>query len=136
MAAPRWGGTELNYLLDTLTLIELHDLNQLKIIAGHVSIAVLDIVLAEFCPSCCDLSGMANHLQLCLVPSETAWLEPARSYCDGCLSLQDALNLHYAKLVRKILITDEPPLQVKCQQEKVQTQTMLWLMERYSGCKV
>lgn len=136
MAAPRWGGTELNYLLDTLTLIELHDLNQLKIIAGHASIVVLDVVLAECCPSCSDLSDMANYLQLCLVSSETAWLEPARRYCDGCLSLQDALNLHYAKLVRKILITNEPPLQIKCQQENVQTQTMLWLMEQHSGCKV
>lgn len=126
----------MSYLLDTLTLIESHDLNQLKAIAGYVSIAVLDVVLAECYPSCSDLAEMANHLQLRLVPSETAWLEPARRYCDGCLSLQDALNLQYAKRVKKILITSEPPLQIKCQQEKVQTQTMLWLLEQHSGCKV
>jgi hypothetical protein len=89
------------------------------------------VVISEFQhPNYTDFIKIINKFGFQTIQTESTWFNAARKYRDGTLSVQDALNLHYAKTFERILVTDEKPLQIKCQQEKISNQQISWLIKQ------
>lgn len=123
------------FLLDTTALIEFKQIFCPLAVDQLVAIEVLDVVLSE-CEerSHSDLIQIIGRAGVQAIPTKTAWFNAARRYRDGTISVQDALNLYYARTFVRILITNEKPLQAKCQQERVTTREFSWLIQQLTGC--
>jgi hypothetical protein len=118
-------------LLDTIALIELQQAYRHSAFIQLTSVEVLDVVISEFQhPNYTDFIKIINNFGFQTIQTESTWFNAARKYRDGTLSVQDALNLHYAKTFERILVTDEKPLQIKCQQEKISNQQISWLIKQ------
>ncbi|MEH1791406.1 hypothetical protein [Nostoc sp.] len=99
-------------LLDTIALIELQQAYRHSAFIQLTSVEVLDVVISEFQhPNYTDFIKIINKFGFQTIQTESTWFNAARKYRDGTLSVQDALNLHYAKTFERILVTDEKPLQ-------------------------
>jgi hypothetical protein len=117
-------------LSDAAVLIDLGYVGGLYLLTQIAPTEVLDVVLVE-CedarqPELVD-EVMAAGVQV--VPTQPTWVDAARTYRSGELSLPDRLNLHYAKTFGRLLLATDNPLRKRCLREGVEVHGTLWLVK-------
>lgn len=118
-------------LSDANVLIDLGHVGGLSLLARLAPTEVLDVVLLE-CehasqPGLIDVVRSAGVRE---VATQTAWVRTARAYRSDALSLQDRLNLVYARDNGRVLLGGDRPLRERCVAEGVEVHGSLWLVER------
>ena len=117
-------------LSDAAVLIDLGYVGGLKLLPQIAPIEVLDVVLLE----CEDerQPDLANEMVAAgiqIITTQDTWIEAADDYKSAALSVQDCLNVHYAKEFERILLATDGALRRKCEQEGVGVHGTLWLIE-------
>lgn len=117
-------------LSDAAVLIDLGYVGGLNLLTQIAPTEVLDVVLLE----CEDqrqpeLIDEVTAAGVQVVTTQAAWVEAAGSYKSAALSLQDRLNLHYAKSFDRLLLATDSPLRKRCEREGVRVHGTLWLVE-------
>ncbi|MCC6176399.1 MAG: hypothetical protein IT305_13920 [Chloroflexi bacterium] len=118
-------------LADANVLIDLGYVNGLAWLCALAPVEVLDIVLAE-CQhgSQPDLVPEIKRAGVQTVATDSAWLPEALPYhCRG-LSLNDALNLYYARRFGRVLLAGDKPLRDRCGEVGVTVHGSLWVVEQ------
>ena len=120
-------------LSDANILIDLGYVDGLEILTKIAPTEVLDIVLQE----CEDdrqpgLTAAIIAAGIQVIETEASWLPEAAQYRSAELSLQDQLNIHYAKSMKRVLLATDKPLRARCKQENVEVHGSLWLVQEAS----
>jgi hypothetical protein len=119
----------LIHLLDATALIAL---NQVMGICTPIKSAeVLDVVLKE-ChhPALFDSKIFLETTGLTTVETLPGWLHDAKSYHSFQLSSQDSLNLYYAKMTNRTLVTESCVLQGFCDKNQIEMQSYSSWLEK------
>lgn len=118
-------------LSDANVLIDLGYVDGLRLLAQLAPTEVLDVVLLE-----CeheqqpDLVSAIQDSGVSVITTEASWVGAARAYKAAELSVQDRLNLFYAKTYGRILLAGDMPLRNRCAAEGVEVHGSLWLVEQ------
>ncbi|HEY6871348.1 MAG TPA: hypothetical protein VI298_01345 [Geobacteraceae bacterium] len=117
-------------LSDANVLIDLGYVNGIGILPRIAETEVLDIVLLE-CehPNQPGLIEEIKAAGIKVVTVETAWIAASNRYKNGLLSLQDRLNIHYAKEFERILLAGDKPIREMCRRESIDIRGSLWLVD-------
>ena len=118
-------------LSDANVLIDLGYVDGLGLLARLAPTEVLDVVLLE-CEHARqpELVSEVRAAGVSVVSTQASWVGAARRYKSAGLSLQDRLNLTYAKTYRRVLLAGDKPLREQCEAEGVEVHGSLWLVER------
>lgn len=118
-------------LADANVLIDLGYVDALKILGQMGTVEVLDLILmeCEHHPRQPDLMNTILQSGIQQIQTELNWASAACVYRRGDLSIQDALNLYYAKTSGRLLLTNEKLLHSICQQEQVLVRDTLWILK-------
>ena len=118
-------------LSDANVLIDLGYVNGLSLLTQLSPTEVLDVVLLE-----CEhdrqpaLVSTIQEAGVTVIPTQASWVGAARTYRSMELSVQDRLNLHYAKTYGRVLLAGDKPLRERCGIEGVEVHGSLWLVEQ------
>jgi hypothetical protein len=118
-------------LSDANVLIDLGYVDGLGLLMHLAPTEVLDVVLLE-----CeheqqpDLVAAIQDSGVSVIATEASWVRGARAYKAAGLSVQDRLNLFYAKTYGRILLAGDKPLRNRCAVEGVEVHGSLWLVEQ------
>jgi len=117
-------------LSDANVLIDLGYVNGIGLLPSIAGTEVLDIVLQE-CehPNQPGLIEEVKASGITVVTVEMDWLAAANRYKNGLLSLQDRLNIHYAKEFERTLLAGDRPIREMCRQESIDIKGSLWLVD-------
>lgn len=117
-------------LADANVLIDLGHVDGLNVLCHLGQVEVLDVVLQE-CEHPAQPSLVDTILEVGIqeIQTERAWVALAQIYRTGNLSLQDVLNLYYAKEFDRCLLTNEKLLREQCQQKDVAVHGTLWVIK-------
>jgi len=116
--------TDANVLIDLCCTGGLHVLPKI----GPTE--VLDVVLKESIDHKPELLKQVNMEGINVISVEYDWLDEADSLRTEELSLPDSLNLYYARRCKRILLTNDGPLRIRCEELGVSYHGTLWLMEQ------
>lgn len=119
----------MTFIADANVLIDLGFVDGLDILPALDTTEVLDIVLTE-CLEPPDLTDNIQAANIKPVESETSWLNAAKPYQTGRLSIADVLTFHYAKTQGCTVLTNEKPLRKLCDREQVPFHGLLWIIEQ------
>jgi hypothetical protein len=118
-------------LSDANVLIDLGYVDGLYLLTHLAPTEVLDVVLLkcehEQQP---DLVAAIQDSGVSVIVTEASWVRAARAYKAAELSVQDRLNLYYAKTYGRILLAGDKPLRNRCAVEGVEVHSSLWLVEQ------
>ncbi len=118
-------------LSDANVLIDLGYVDGLSLLTRLAPTEVLDVVLLE-----CEHEqqpGLVTAIRnsgVKVIETKAAWVAAARTYRAIELSVQDRLNLYYAKAYGRILLAGDRPLRSRCIAEGVEVHGSLWLVEQ------
>lgn len=118
-------------LSDANVLIDLGYVDGLSLLTQLAPTEVLDVVLLE-----CEherqpaLMATIQEVGVTVIPTQASWVGAARAYRSLDLSVQDRLNLFYAKTYGRVLLAGDKPLRDRCQTEGVEVHGSLWLVEQ------
>lgn len=121
-------------LSDANVLIDLGYVGGIPVLPQIAPTEVLDVVLME----CEDerqpvLLDAVRAAGIEVIDTERQWLEEARAFKSAELSVQDRLNLYYAKRFGRVLLATDRPLRERCQHEGVDVHGTLWLVREALG---
>jgi len=116
-------------LSDANILIDLGYVNGLEILPKIAPTEVLDVVLQE----CEDerqpgLTAKIIAAGVQVIEAKASWFSAAAQYKSAELSVQDQLNIYYAKTMERVLLASDKPLRNRCQKENVEVHGSLWLV--------
>lgn len=118
-------------LSDANVLIDLGYVGGLSLLIQLAPTEVLDVVLLE-----CEHERqpeLTQHIEeagISVVTTQASWVRQAHSYKAVELSIQDRLNLLYAKTYGRVLLAGDKPLRERCETESVEVHGSLWLVEQ------
>lgn len=117
---------------DANVLIDLGHVGGIPVLPLLAETEVLDLVLQECdhpsLPGLCDAVTAAG---IKVIPVDRAWIKEADAYRQySTLSLQDRLNIFYAKTRERVLVTGDLPLRDACQREVVELRGSIWIVEQ------
>ncbi len=124
------GWLRLILLSDANVLIDLGYVDGLDILCHLGQVEVLDVVLQE-----CEYPAQPSLVDTILavgiheIQTQREWVSQAQRYRTGNLSLQDVLNLYYAKAFGRCLLTNEKLLREQCQLKDVAVHGTLWVIQ-------
>ncbi len=118
-------------LSDANVLIDLGYVDGLSLLVQLAPTEVLDVVLLE-----CEHERQPELIRnikeagVSVVTTQTGWVRQAHAYRAVELSIQDRLNLLYAKTHGRVLLAGDKPLRERCVAESVEVHGSLWLVEQ------
>jgi hypothetical protein len=110
----------LNFLLDSSAFLALHRLGRNLALAQS---EVLDVVVEE-ChhPKYCDARRFATNTGLTMIKAHPSWVRSSSCYRSKQTSTQDAINLYYARVHQRILVTESVHLHSICDRENIKSE--------------
>lgn len=111
----------MNFLLDSSAFLVLYRLSRNVALAQS---EVLDVVIGE-ChhPKYCDARRFASTTTgLTMIKSYPSWVRSSNCYRSKQTSTQDAMNLYYAHVHQRILVTESTYLHSICDQESIKSE--------------
>lgn len=116
-------------LSDANVLIDLCHVDGISVLTQLASVEVLDVVFDE-CTYPDQIQDKIIESGITQVVVQPLWIRLAQQYCQGKLSQQDALCLHYAMTFNRVLMTNEKPLRNLCQQKNINHHGTLWIIQQ------
>lgn len=103
---------------DTLILLSKSDEENLSLTSSEV----LDLIVLE-ChdPEYCHAHKTIEKLGIVVISADKEWMQKVGSYRSPSLSLHDILNLHYAKIYHRTLVTNSKCLRSVCLSNDIKT---------------
>jgi len=117
---------------DANVLIDLGYVGAVSILPQLAETEVLDLVLIE-CehPSQPGLVEEIKAAGIRVIAVDEEWITEADIYrADGSLSLQDRLNVHYAKTYQRTLLAGDLPVRDVCTREGIDLCGSLWIVQQ------
>jgi len=116
-------------LSDANVLIDLFHVDGISVLTQLATVEVLDVVFDE-CTYPDQIQDKITESGITQVVVQPLWIRLAQQYCQGKLSQQDALCLHYAMTFNRTLMTNEKPLRNLCQQKNINHHGILWIIQQ------